>query len=296
MQKKPLVSIIITTKNEESNIENCLKSIKYQNYKNIEIILVDNFSKDKTVKIAKKFISKIYSKGNERSDQRNYGIKKSKGEYILYLDADMIITDGLIESCVEFSLLKKINGIFIEEKILGRSFLNKIRNFERQCYNGTFIDALRFFRKKCIKNIGYFDNSINGFEDWDFSIRISDKYKSEILPKSKLKNSKWKLKKFVEEKGIKFSNLNQCIIHNETEINLTKLINKKSYYSIALNNYKKKYSKRKNILKFQLSFYNRLFKIFFTKKNFFYTLKNPVFFISSFFIKIIIGLKVLTKK
>ena len=51
---KNLVSIVIRTKNEEKWIESCLKSVFNQNYKNFEVILVDNKSTDNTVKIAKK--------------------------------------------------------------------------------------------------------------------------------------------------------------------------------------------------------------------------------------------------
>ena len=109
MRKKNLVSIIITTKNEESNIENCLKSVKFQSYRNIETIVVDNYSNDKTIKIAKKYTNKIFLKGKERSDQRNYGIKKSRGEFVLYLDADMIITQNLIKECINFINKKKID-------------------------------------------------------------------------------------------------------------------------------------------------------------------------------------------
>jgi glycosyltransferase involved in cell wall biosynthesis len=93
-----LVSVVITTKNEEKNIKNILKSIEIQSYKNIEIILVDNYSSDKTKEIANNFNVKTYDCGNERSAQRNFGLKKSKGELALYLDADMILTPGLIES------------------------------------------------------------------------------------------------------------------------------------------------------------------------------------------------------
>ncbi|MBA7695274.1 Poly(ribitol-phosphate) beta-N-acetylglucosaminyltransferase TarS [subsurface metagenome] len=81
----PSVSVIITTKNEEKNIENCLKSIKSQTYpqEKIEIVIVDNNSTDSTVKIAKKFTDKVYNKGPERSVQRNFGIEKASGKYIL---------------------------------------------------------------------------------------------------------------------------------------------------------------------------------------------------------------------
>ena len=52
---KDLVSIIIRSKDEEKWIGSCLKSIFNQNYNNFEVILVDNYSKDKTISIAKKF-------------------------------------------------------------------------------------------------------------------------------------------------------------------------------------------------------------------------------------------------
>ncbi len=61
MDNKPLVSVIITTKNEERNIETCLKSIKNQTYKKIEVIVIDNNSADSTEKISKKY-TKLFVK------------------------------------------------------------------------------------------------------------------------------------------------------------------------------------------------------------------------------------------
>ena len=82
MKVKPdnLVSIIIPTLNEEASLEICLKSIKKQTYKNLETIVVDNFSKDRTPEIAKKYTKLVFKKGNERSAQRNFGAKKAKGK------------------------------------------------------------------------------------------------------------------------------------------------------------------------------------------------------------------------
>jgi glycosyltransferase involved in cell wall biosynthesis len=76
----PLVSVVITTKNEEKNIENCLRSINGQTFTNVELIVVDNFSEDETVEIAKKYTTKVYFKGPERSSQRNYGVQVAKKE------------------------------------------------------------------------------------------------------------------------------------------------------------------------------------------------------------------------
>lgn len=103
MNDCPLVSIIITTRNEEINIQNCLESIKRQNYPldKIEIIIVDNNSTDKTLVIARRYTDKIYNYGPERSAQRNYGAKYAIGKYILYLDADMMLSKDVISECVE---------------------------------------------------------------------------------------------------------------------------------------------------------------------------------------------------
>ena len=110
---KPKVSIIIRTKNEERWITSCLKSIYTQTFKNFEIILVDNFSTDNTVKKAKQLgvrkIIKIqkYLPGKAL----NAGIKKSLGDYIVCLSAHCIPKNN--------EWLKKLLKNFKDEKVAG---------------------------------------------------------------------------------------------------------------------------------------------------------------------------------
>ncbi len=73
-----LVSVIIPTYNSEGTIEICLESIANQSYKNIEIIVVDIFSKDRTVEIAKSYGARIYLLDCERTRAKNFGLKKAK--------------------------------------------------------------------------------------------------------------------------------------------------------------------------------------------------------------------------
>lgn len=128
----PLVSVIITTKNEEKNLENCLKSIKAQTYSpdKIEIIVVDNDSSDTTKEIALQYTQLVFNKGPERSAQRNYGVEKSSGKYFLYLDADMILSEKVVAECVEkMEADSDLVGLYIPEIIMGDSFWCKVRRF-----------------------------------------------------------------------------------------------------------------------------------------------------------------------
>src|SRR5690242_13999566 len=100
MNKLNLVSVIVPTKNSQHFLDACLRSIKNQSYKNIELIVVDNNSTDKTKNIAKKYTKRVYNKGPERSAQRNFGASVSKGAYVVFIDSDMQLTKNVIKNCV----------------------------------------------------------------------------------------------------------------------------------------------------------------------------------------------------
>src|SRR3972149_2105641 len=167
-----LVSVIITTKNEQDVIEKLICSILKQTYPRNEIILVDNYSTDRTIKIAKKLGIKTYLYGPERSAQRNFGAKKSHGKYLMFLDADMELSPHVIEECVEVVQTgKEYGGIVIPEESIADTFLGQVKAFERSFYNleaDTITEAARFFTREAYLKVGGFDETITGPEDWDF--------------------------------------------------------------------------------------------------------------------------------
>ena len=88
------ISAIVTTKNEEHNIVNALKSVSFAD----EIIVVDSFSTDKTVELAKPLATKIFQrKYDSPSKQKNWAMQKVKFEWIIILDADERVTLKLQE-------------------------------------------------------------------------------------------------------------------------------------------------------------------------------------------------------
>ena len=173
--RTPLVSVIIPTKNVSGTIGDCLESIKNQTYNNIEIIIVDDFSTDKTKSISKKYTEKFFEKKEERSFSRNFGVSKSNAEFVLIIDSDMNLSPKVVSSCVEKMINdKSIKGLVIPEESFGKGFWANCKKLERSFYVGVeWMEGARFFRKEDYERVGGFDISMVSGEDWDLSQRIS---------------------------------------------------------------------------------------------------------------------------
>lgn len=238
--KRPLVSVIVTTKNEEKNIGRLLKSINFQTYRNIEMIVVDFDSVDKTKAIAKKFTSMVFNTGPERSAQRNFGAKKSKGSYLVFLDADMELSPKVIEDCVETAQSSGLKALVIPESTVGEGFIPSIRRFEREMYMGDLgIEVARFFDRKAFFEFRGYDLDITGPEDYDLPYRISKKYL--------------------------ISRTHEYLSHHEEGLTLGRLLKKKYYYASRGASYASKHPElilRQGIIIFRKA-YLRNWKKFF---------------------------------
>ena len=256
-QNNPLVSVIVPTYNSSKYLDKCLNSIKNQTYKNIELIVIDNNSVDNTKEIAKKYIDKVYNKGPERSAQRNFGVRNSSGECVVIIDHDMVLSEKVIEGCVEkIKSSENIAGIIIPEESIGEGFWAHCKRLERSFYVGVeWMEAARFFEKNIFLKAGGFDESMVSGEDWDLSQRI--------------------------EKEGKLGRINDFIYHNEGEISLFKIIKKKFYLGGKSVKYVDNFQNKKWVAK-QTGILNR-YKLFLTqlKKLF----KNPILGIGMLFMK-----------
>jgi glycosyltransferase involved in cell wall biosynthesis len=263
----PLVSVVITTKNEESHIGNCLESVVEQSYDNIEIIVVDNNSTDRTKEISREYTDLVFEKGPERSAQRNYGmIDIASGKYVMFIDADMILSQYLIDQCVNYMEKNKALALHISEVILGKRYFSRVRRFERSFYDGTVVDGARFFRKDIFATVGGFDESMSGPEDWDIDKKIKQIGLIKLLPRevdsSTVFEIEWKLKEFIETKGVAVSESENVIYHNESEFDLNKYLSKKRYYTQSFNKYIDKWGKNDPDIKKQFGLSYRFFHVF----------------------------------
>lgn len=249
---KSKVSIIITTKNSSKTLIALLKSIKEQSYyQNVEIIVVDNNSSDNTVKIAKKYTKKVFQKGPERSAQRNYGVMKSIGEFLLILDSDMVLTKRVVEECVEMINSSQYGGIIIPEKSFGKNFWARVKAWEREINEGeNYFEAARFFPKKIFKEFKGYDEGLTGPEDWDLPQRISKKYK--------------------------IGRIKSYILHDEGKTSVINLMKKKYYYGLSAN----KYLTNQNLSPFSAKTIYLLRKAFY--KNWLKLISHPVLTLAMF--------------
>lgn len=174
MSTHPLVSVIVTTKNNHETLDACLNSIARQTYQPTELIVVDNHSTDDTVEIAKRYTDAVFTFGPERSAQRNFAAKKASGEWFLVIDSDMELEPGVVTSCVE-SLQGKgeVGAVIIPEESFGEGFWAECKRLERSFYVGQdAIEAARFFRADLFARIGGYDETMTGGEDWDITSRF----------------------------------------------------------------------------------------------------------------------------
>ena len=109
---KPLVSIIVPVYNVEDFLLKCLDSLTVQTYDNIELVIVDDGSTDKSVNICDEFVKSekrarvFHKKNGGLSSARNFGIKHAKGEYICLVDSDDYVKKEFVESMMDAILGK----------------------------------------------------------------------------------------------------------------------------------------------------------------------------------------------
>jgi glycosyltransferase involved in cell wall biosynthesis len=236
MNKKPLVTIIIPTRNSKKYLGLVFKSIQKQTYQNIEIILVDNNSTDNTKKIATKYTNNIYNKGPERSPQKNFGARKAKGKYILILDSDAELTKNVVKECVEISEKELLDMVIIPEKHVGTGFWTHSKALERECFLGDdTVECPWFFKKTSFLKSGGYNKNLYAGEDW------------ELFERMKKMNYKY--------------NRNQSFIHHHLgHLRYWEMVKKKYYYGKNLAVYIEKSSNSSNKIPFLRTAYLKNWK------------------------------------
>jgi glycosyltransferase involved in cell wall biosynthesis len=178
IEKNPLVSIIVPCYNHEKYIEECILSIVNQSYENIEIIVIDDGSKDKSAEILEQ-LAKKYDFYFET--QVNQGVAKTLNKCLSYTTSNLVVSissdDVLMPNAVSDFVSKYIEMDGNFSLIFGDSFLinddsevikiNKLRNIANEnesLYFATFLDFFKYYRKDLLNStyIGSYSSFLTG--------------------------------------------------------------------------------------------------------------------------------------
>jgi len=211
-----MISIIVLSYNSAGFIESCLKAISDQDYRNFEIIVVDNGSKDNTLLSVKKDYPGVKIIKNRENlgacIARNKGIDASKGEWILTLDCDVILEKDFLGKIMKAAEASEKNTGMFQAKVLQADkkaiysygiYLSNLRRFHdigrAQADDGRFdrvkyvfgaCSAAALYRKQMLEDVkektGYFDERFFFLvEDVDLAWRAQKKgWKAEFCPEA----------------------------------------------------------------------------------------------------------------
>jgi GT2 family glycosyltransferase len=138
--------------------------------------------------------------------QRNAGAAHATGDYIYYVDADMILPPSLIAECVDLLQDHLADAVIVPERSFGIGYWARIKAFERSFYSGDdLVEAPRFVRADVWRSLGGLDISVGGNDDWDFHIRL-------------------------RAGGYRVVRARQEVLHNEGRVTLRRLARKRYIY------------------------------------------------------------------
>lgn len=190
-KEMPLVSVVVPCYNHEKYVKETIESIINQTYKNIELIVIDDGSKDNSVSVIQELADKygftfIHRPNKGLSATLNEGIRLAKGKYFSAIASDDILMLEKIEKQVEFMESNPEYGmcygkiVYFEDSIENTyEYPNSNKQgwvFDDLLKYGCFIPApSTFMRKEVFETVGEYDESL-WIEDWDMWLRISQKY------------------------------------------------------------------------------------------------------------------------
>ena len=167
----PLISIVIPTYNSSRTIGQCLESVKEQTYKNIEIIVCDNFSDDDTVDVAKRYGARVLSRGWERAAQKNFGAKHANGDILYFIDSDFVLEQDTVRRCVQS--IGNADAVVTMNRSRGEGVWAKSIAYKRELLTDEeSVIAARFLRRVSFFKVGGFKEELIVGEDIDLHRRL----------------------------------------------------------------------------------------------------------------------------
>lgn len=180
----PLVSVIITTYNYACYLPKAIKSVLDQTYSNIEIIVIDDGSTDETALVMRNYpeIQYYFQHNKGISAARNYSIRKSKGRYLVFLDADDWLLSDAIESNLSVIIQHSEFAFVSGNYLIVRAEIGVPEKIEVTVSDNHYVELLQrnyigmigavMFAQWVLQEIQY-DEKLSACEDYDLYLRIA---------------------------------------------------------------------------------------------------------------------------
>ena len=190
-----LISVIVPCYNQAQYLSEALESVLQQTYTNWECLIINDGSQDNTKEVAEEWqqsdsrFKHLYKENGGLSSARNYGIENSKGNYILLLDADDKYHSTFMEKGIRILLNNPKVGVITSwlQKFDDKNNFYHIYKTPGGNKASFLFDNLSIgtslFRKECWLETGGYDEKMKkGYEDWEFYIRLTQKWNVEVIP------------------------------------------------------------------------------------------------------------------
>lgn len=272
----PEISIIIPTRNRNNYLNRCLASLCYQSFNNFEVIVSDDGGTEKSDKIIQKYRNVLDVKyywnkdkgGMSPAAARNFGLKKAKGKYILFIDSDIILPpktiDKLYHWITRYSYRKERfyitpdRRIHLKKNIPLKIIKNNLKNINKYiekdldgniCKGDLSLSTVGLFQKRILDKIGGFDEILftgRIYEDIELGARLLGflDVKRKMLP-------------------LKIYHLNHYSDFKKRDIGARKILNetkeliKEKFIDLGFK-YEKKYRPEKDLIKYSNKYYESI--------------------------------------
>ncbi|MBI2627847.1 MAG: glycosyltransferase family 2 protein [Candidatus Niyogibacteria bacterium] len=197
-RKNPELSVIIPVYNSRKTINQCLNAVFSSDFKEFEVIMVDDCSTDDTLEMAKKYPCKVIKlkRNSGPSSARNQGATAASAEILFFIDSDVILNSNALREVFNFYKDEKIhaaigmyakesanNGFFHEYMALWKYYTWMYPQAPE--YFSFFIASCGSMRRKVFFELNGFNTEYRGtdVEDYELGYRLREKYKIYFNPK-----------------------------------------------------------------------------------------------------------------
>ena len=189
--------MVVPTFNREAHIERCLESVESQDFDDLQVVVVDNSSTDRTVEVARSFEARlnlivvVNAENRERAFSRNRGAEEATGSYIVFLDSDDVLTPGALTRAAAFigddagrrfffQLIRVVDedGALVYQPVIGRGPMDRVlaHGNPLSC-SGVYVDRELFLRHRFPET-----PELVASEDWHCWIRVATDCLPECCP------------------------------------------------------------------------------------------------------------------